>query len=207
MILSRLIAIVCQNCTIQSAAILTLAWDSDKIFWAYVGIGTWYFQALSRMYAKNKTVQIEIRLSDNGGNPWRRENRSIFFSGQKSIMPIVKIVFPQSIYLFHGTIPNNAGGGRNYFCNRRHPSPKLVQIVDSTLMYCNSTNWSLVQPLSQLTLFAIFNPHPPLLGCRGEKNCFWVFSILMLGKKAICPDGLFVPAVFQESNFYLNSLK
>jgi hypothetical protein len=50
----------------------------------------------------------------------------IFFSGQKSIMPIIEIVFPQSVYLFHGTIPNNAGGGQNYFCNCRHPSPKLV---------------------------------------------------------------------------------
>ncbi len=29
-------------------------------------------------------------------------------------MPIVEIVFPQSVYLFYGTIPNNAGGGRNY---------------------------------------------------------------------------------------------
>jgi hypothetical protein len=46
----------------------------------------------------------------------------------------------------------------------------------------------------------------PFLGCRGEKNCFCVFSILMFGKKAVCPDGLFVPAVFQESDFYLNSL-
>jgi hypothetical protein len=73
-------------------------------------------------------------------------------------------------------------------------------------MYSNSTDWSLVQPLSQVTLFAIFNAHPPLLGCRGEKNCFCVFSILMFGKKAVCPDGLFVPTVFQESDFYLNSL-
>jgi hypothetical protein len=80
-------------------------------------------------------------------------------------MPIVEIVFPQSVYLFHGTIPNNAGGGRNYFCNCRHPSPKLIKIVDSTLMYCNSTDWLLVQPLSQLTLFAVLNAHPPLLGC------------------------------------------
>ncbi len=29
----------------------------------------------------------------------------------------------------------------------------------------------------------------------------------MFGKEAVCPDGLFVPAVFQESDFYLNSLK
>jgi hypothetical protein len=28
----------------------------------------------------------------------------------------------------------------------------------------------------------------------------------MFGKEAVCPDGLFVPAVFQESDFYLNSL-
>jgi hypothetical protein len=33
-----------------------------------------------------------------------------------------------------------------------------------------------------------------------------IFSILMLGKEAICPDSLFVPAIFQESGFYLNSL-
>ncbi len=33
-----------------------------------------------------------------------------------------------------------------------------------------------------------------------------VFSILMFGREAICLDGLFVPAVFQESGFYLNSL-
>ena len=39
-----------------------------------------------------------------------------------------------------------------------------------------------------------------------KKNCFCVFSILMFGKEAICPDGLFVPTVFQESDFYLNSL-
>ncbi len=63
----------------------------------------------------NKTVQIEIRLSENGGNPWRTKNCSSFFSGQKSIMPIVEIVFPQSVYLFHGTIPNDAGGGKTTF--------------------------------------------------------------------------------------------
>jgi hypothetical protein len=40
-----------------------------------------------------------------------------FFSGQKSILPIVEIVFPQSVYLFHGTIPNNAGGGETTFAN------------------------------------------------------------------------------------------
>ncbi len=67
------------------------------------------------------------------------------------------------------------GGGGNYFCNCHHPSPKLVWIVDSTLMYCNSTDWSLVQPLSQLTLFAVFNAHSPLLGCRGEKKLFLRF--------------------------------
>jgi hypothetical protein len=37
------------------------------------------------------------------------------FSGQNSIMPIVEIVFPQSVYLFHCTIPNNAGGGETIF--------------------------------------------------------------------------------------------
>jgi hypothetical protein len=29
----------------------------------------------------------------------------------------------------------------------------------------------------------------------------------MFGKEAICPDGLFVPVVFQESDFYPKSLK
>jgi hypothetical protein len=42
--------------------------------------------------------------------------------------------------------------------------------------------------------------------CGGEKNCFCVFSILMFGEEAVCPDGLFVPAVFREFDFYLNSL-
>ncbi len=73
-------------------------------------------------------------------------------------------------------------------------------------MYCNSTDWLLVQRLSQLTLFAVFNAHPPRLGCRGEKKCFCIFSILMFGEKAVCPDGFFVPAVFRESDFHLNSL-
>ncbi len=40
-----------------------------------------------------------------------------------------------------------------------------------------------------------------------KKNCFCVFSILIVGEEAVCPDGLFVPAVFRESDFYLNSLK
>jgi hypothetical protein len=42
--------------------------------------------------------------------------------------------------------------------------------------------------------------------CGGEKNCYYVFSILMFGEEAVCPDSLFVPAVFRESDFYLNSL-
>jgi hypothetical protein len=42
--------------------------------------------------------------------------------------------------------------------------------------------------------------------CGGEKNCYYIFSILMFGEEAVCPDGLFVPAVFRESDFYLNSL-
>jgi hypothetical protein len=28
----------------------------------------------------------------------------------------------------------------------------------------------------------------------------------MFGEEAVCPDGLFVPVIFQESDFYLNSL-
>ncbi len=39
-----------------------------------------------------------------------------------------------------------------------------------------------------------------------KKNCFRVFSILMFGEEAVCPDGFFVPAVFREVCFYLNSL-
>ncbi len=39
-----------------------------------------------------------------------------------------------------------------------------------------------------------------------KKNCFCVFSILIVGEEAVYPDGLFVPAVFRESDFYLNSL-
>jgi hypothetical protein len=33
------------------------------------------------------------------------------------------------------------------------------------------------------------------------------FLILMFGKEAVCPDGLFVPALFRESGVYFNSLK
>ncbi len=39
-----------------------------------------------------------------------------------------------------------------------------------------------------------------------KKNCFCIFSILIVGKDAVCPGGLFVPAIFRESDFYLNSL-
>ena len=39
-----------------------------------------------------------------------------------------------------------------------------------------------------------------------EKNGFCVFSILMSAKEAVCPDGRIVPAVFQVSGFYCNSL-
>jgi hypothetical protein len=39
----------------------------------------------------------------------------IFIQAKKSIMPIIEIVFPRSIYLFHCTIPNNAGGGKTTF--------------------------------------------------------------------------------------------
>jgi hypothetical protein len=51
-----------------------------------------------------------------------------FFSGQKSIMPIVDIVFPQSVYLFHRTISNNAGGDKTIFAIaviHHQNSPKL----------------------------------------------------------------------------------
>ncbi len=43
-------------------------------------------------------------------------------------------------------------------------------------------------------------------GGRGvvvKKNCWSIFSILMFGREALCPDGLFVPAVFQELGFYV----
>ncbi len=32
------------------------------------------------------------------------------------------------------------------------------------------------------------------------------FSILMFGEEAVCPDGLFVPAVFRESDFYVKKM-
>jgi hypothetical protein len=44
-----------------------------------------------------------------------------------------------------------------------------------------------------------------LYGVVVKKISLCVFSILMFGEEAVCPDGLFVPAVFQESGFYLNS--
>jgi hypothetical protein len=40
-----------------------------------------------------------------------------------------------------------------------------------------------------------------------KKNGLCIFSILMFGKEAVCPDCLFVPVVFGEPGFYLNSLK
>jgi hypothetical protein len=40
-----------------------------------------------------------------------------------------------------------------------------------------------------------------------EKSGFCVFSILMSKKEAVCPDSRSVPAVFQVSGFYCNSLK
>ncbi len=40
--------------------------------------------------------------------------------------------------------------------------------------------------------------------CGGEKK---LFLRLLNFEEAVCPDGLFVPAVFRESDFYLNSLK
>ncbi len=43
--------------------------------------------------------------------------------------------------------------------------------------------------------------------CGDEKNGLCIFSILMFGKEAVCLDDLLVHALFQESGFYLNSLK
>ncbi len=64
-------------------------------------------------------------------------------------------------------------------------------------MYCNSTEWLLVQqPLSQLTHFAVFNAHPPLLGCRGEKKLFWGFlnfDVWQEGRLSIRTAFLFPP--------------
>jgi hypothetical protein len=45
-----------------------------------------------------------------------------------------------------------------------------------------------------------------LYGVVVKKIGLCIFSILMFGKEAVCPDGHFVPAVFQESGFYCNSL-
>jgi hypothetical protein len=46
-----------------------------------------------------------------------------------------------------------------------------------------------------------------LYGVVVNKTSLCIFSILMSGKEAVCLDGLFVTAIFQESGFYLNSLK
>ncbi len=43
-----------------------------------------------------------------------------------------------------------------------------------------------------------------LYGVMVKRISLCVFSILMFGKEAICPDGLFVPTIFRESG--LNSL-
>jgi hypothetical protein len=45
-----------------------------------------------------------------------------------------------------------------------------------------------------------------LYGVVVKKISLCVFSILMLCKKAICPNGLFVPTIFQGLGFYLISL-
>ncbi len=45
-----------------------------------------------------------------------------------------------------------------------------------------------------------------LYGVVVKKIGLCIFSILMFGKEAVCPDSLFVPAVFQELGFYFNSL-
>ncbi len=60
--------------------------------------------------------------------------------------------------------------------------------------------WRQRQRLGRMTKAAV------VIVCGGEKKCFCVFSILIVGKEAVCPDGLFVPAVFQEVYFYLISL-
>jgi hypothetical protein len=43
-------------------------------------------------------------------------------------------------------------------------------------------------------------------GAVVNKNSLSIFSFLMFGREAVCPDGLFVPVVFRESGFYLTSL-
>ena len=57
-----------------------------------------------------KTVRIETGYSEIGGSKKRTKNHPIFFKGQKLLMPIVQIVFPWSVYLFHCITKNYAGG-------------------------------------------------------------------------------------------------
>ena len=73
-----------------------------------------------------KTVDIEIGLSENGGNLRWTKNHSDFFSGQKSIMPIVEIVLPVDEYLFHCSVQKNAVGDKSTFAYLPTSSPKLV---------------------------------------------------------------------------------
>jgi hypothetical protein len=66
------------------------------------------------------------------------KNHSIFFQAQYQSRPSLILSSPNlyscSIVPFLIML-----GGQNYFCNCCHLSPKLVQNVDSTVMYCNST--------------------------------------------------------------------
>jgi hypothetical protein len=71
-------------------------------------------------------------------------------------------------------------------------------------MYCNSTEWSLVQPLSQLSL--PFLTRTPLLECCGEKKLilrFLNFDVWREGRLSVRTAFLF-PSVFRESDFYVS---
>jgi hypothetical protein len=46
-----------------------------------------------------------------------------------------------------------------------------------------------------------------LYGVVVKRISLCIFSILIFGEEAVCLDGVFVPAIFQESGFYLNSLR
>jgi hypothetical protein len=46
-----------------------------------------------------------------------------------------------------------------------------------------------------------------LYGVVLKKNGLCVSSISMIGKEAVCPDGLFLRAIFRETGIYFNSLK
>jgi hypothetical protein len=62
-----------------------------------------------------KTVRIETYTSLFGGKVLTDKKSLEFILGKNSLVPIVEIAFPRSVYLFHCSIQNNAGGDETTF--------------------------------------------------------------------------------------------